>query len=189
MNRAQISHDAWTYYEFGARSFHDDIRALILDQLDQTPDRDAISTELREQASAVPLPFIPISLERVTLESEPIDTHSVCRMPSLGLYVQLDQQDKAIAHLRHYPELMTKIRDRVARQIALDLCLGVFSGSYSDGAIPLPAPGGQFHIFSGEDREAVPQRTRQGIRFPDPPPTWAEAPLTFEQKKRPDQKP
>lgn len=136
MNLPVGSHvDAWAYYEFGTRSFRDDIRALVLDYLDQAPDGSAVSAKLREQATSSAFPVIPIPLERVTLESKPIYPHHVRDMTRLGLTVQLDKDAEAFTYLGYFPELMAKIGDRVAREIAADLIDRIFFSSAFDEAI------------------------------------------------------
>lgn len=181
MNGTQIGHDAWTYHQFGARSFEEDIRAIIIDDLDQSPYRDAVSTHLREQASARPLPFLPISLERVTLETEPIDPYSVSVMPGLGLRVELDEHDQTLAHLRCFPELLAKVRDRVAQAVAADLVDGVFGGGYADGTIPVSRALTEILDRSIENRETLGLVLPQGISH-DPVEVWppAKAPGGYE---------
>jgi hypothetical protein len=118
--------DAWTYYEFGTRSFRDQIRALVLDDLDQATDSDAIDSELREQTTSRALPFVPIPPHAVPSRPKTIDAEGIRYVPLFLLSVDLQEQAIAVAYFRQRPQLLAKIRDRLAREIAYQFTSAFF---------------------------------------------------------------
>lgn len=154
---------AWTYYGFGARSFEHDIRALILDELDQARDPSVLRTVMREELEAGRHPLVTILPEEIPLEPQRSDAVRIGRMARLLVPIDLQHHGEALLYLGERPELLAKIRDRMAQQIAAGILETVLARQGIGGRIDAMSTAGEILEACGPYREAVCGSFPEGI--------------------------
>jgi hypothetical protein len=163
MNRPEIGHDAWTYHQFGAGEFHDQVRALVIHDLDQSVDRDRISPYLRQQATGGPFPFLPIDGKQIALSAEATDAQSVGGVPVLLHFIETQEHSDAFAYLLNRSELLAHLRDLIAGNVTVDFADVLLGVSKSDRAVTVSGPGLQAVDRPSQDREALSLVRSQGV--------------------------
>ncbi len=136
MNRPEIGHDAWTYHQFGARSFEDQIRAFVIDQLDQSSDRLTVRAQLRQQSAGSAFPIIAIPRAKNQLLPEPVDSERIGGVASFVGQVKLQEYPISVRDTAEDAEALAKIVDRLGRRVALDLAFAFLHGRSMHSVFP-----------------------------------------------------
>lgn len=152
MRTVRTHTDAWTYYEFGAWSFHDQIGAAIIYQLDQSPDRDAVLPKLGEQATGSAFPIIAVGPRGVEPTAETVDAQSL-RDEACLLFARYGNQDAvAVTYLSERSQLLAKLRNIFAREMAAHIIDAVLDRSDLLQRIPPSTSLGEIRQATGPDR-------------------------------------
>lgn len=139
MRTVRTHTDAWTYYEFGARSFRDQIRAAVIDQLDQSSDGDAVALELSKETASSALPVITVGPHRISLTTESDDAQSICDMTRI-LFARYGNEDAvAVTYISEHPKLLAKLRDIFTALLADRISYRFFHAVEREARIPTAA--------------------------------------------------